>query len=76
MTEPTAHGSLQLTALTGIPAVEENDDLAALLSEAAAREGLELREGVLVVCQKVVSKAEGRIVRLAEGRVETVNQAA
>ncbi len=65
MTDPT-HESLQLTALTGIPAVEENDDLAALLSEAAAREGLELRDGVLVVCQKVVSKAEGRIVRLAD----------
>ncbi len=65
MTDPT-HASLQLTALTGIPAVEENDDLAALLSAAAAREGLELRDGVLVVCQKVVSKAEGRVVRLAD----------
>jgi len=65
MMEPT-HRMLQLTGLTGIPAVEPNDDLAALVSEAAAREGVELHEGVLVVCQKVVSKAEGRIVRLAD----------
>lgn len=59
---------LQLTALTGIPAVEESHDLAALIAHAAERDGIELREGILVVCQKIVSKAEGRILRLADVR--------
>jgi coenzyme F420-0:L-glutamate ligase / coenzyme F420-1:gamma-L-glutamate ligase len=46
--------------LEGIPEVREGDDLAALIEEVA-----ELEDGdVLVVAQKVVSKAEGRIVRL------------
>jgi coenzyme F420-0:L-glutamate ligase / coenzyme F420-1:gamma-L-glutamate ligase len=46
----------------GIPEVHEGDDLAALLREAA-----DLRPGdVLVVAQKIVSKAEGRVVRLQD----------
>jgi coenzyme F420-0:L-glutamate ligase/coenzyme F420-1:gamma-L-glutamate ligase len=57
---------LELLALRGVPAVAPGDDLAALLLEAAGRSGLELGGGVLVVCQKVVSKAEGRVVALAE----------
>ncbi len=47
--------------LTGLPEVEPGDDLAALLGEAVRRAG-GLEEGdVLVVAQKAVSKAEGRI---------------
>jgi coenzyme F420-0:L-glutamate ligase/coenzyme F420-1:gamma-L-glutamate ligase len=57
---------LTLTALTGLPKVAKGDDLAALLREAAARAGLRLAGGVLVVCQKIVSKAEGRVVALGE----------
>jgi coenzyme F420-0:L-glutamate ligase/coenzyme F420-1:gamma-L-glutamate ligase len=50
-------------ALPGIPAVRPGDDLAALLVAAAGR----LADGdVLVVAHKVVSKAEGRVVDLAE----------
>jgi coenzyme F420-0:L-glutamate ligase / coenzyme F420-1:gamma-L-glutamate ligase len=46
----------------GLPEIEAGDDLARLISEAT-----ELEDGdVVVVAQKVVSKAEGRIVRLAE----------
>lgn len=41
------------------------DDLADLLAAAARRAGILLTGGVLVVCQKVVSKAEGRIVALS-----------
>ena len=44
----------------GIPEVREGDDLAALLAAAAAFED----EDVLVVAQKIVSKAEGRVVSL------------
>ena len=42
------------------------DDLAALVRAAAARQGLRLAGGVLVVCQKVVSKVEGRVVALGD----------
>jgi len=52
--------------LEGIPEVREGDDLAALLGEAIERAG-GLRTGdVLVVAQKVVSKAEGRVVDLRQ----------
>jgi coenzyme F420-0:L-glutamate ligase/coenzyme F420-1:gamma-L-glutamate ligase len=48
--------------VAGIPEVREGDDLAGLVAAAA-----ELEDGdVVVVAQKVVSKAEGRVVRLAE----------
>ena len=46
----------------GIPELREGDDLAALIAE---RAGLEDGD-VLVVAQKVVSKAEGRVVQLRE----------
>ena len=57
---------IRLVAMEGIPAVAPGDDLAALHQQAALRCGISLRNGVLAVCQKIVSKAEGRIVPLAE----------
>ena len=46
----------------GLPEVREGDDLAELIAAAA-----DLEDGdVVVVAHKVVSKAEGRVVRLAE----------
>jgi coenzyme F420-0:L-glutamate ligase/coenzyme F420-1:gamma-L-glutamate ligase len=59
-------GELRLVALRGIPAVGPGDDLAALVAAAAAAQGLRLAGGALIVAQKVVSKAEGRLVRLAD----------
>ncbi len=59
-------GSLRLVALTGMPAVQTGDDLPALIRAAAEMSGVPLVNGVLVVCQKVVSKAEGRTVNLAD----------
>jgi coenzyme F420-0:L-glutamate ligase/coenzyme F420-1:gamma-L-glutamate ligase len=57
---------IRVFGLPGIPEVEPGDDLAALLAEAAGRAG-GLEDGdVVVVAQKVVSKAEGRIVRLGD----------
>jgi coenzyme F420-0:L-glutamate ligase/coenzyme F420-1:gamma-L-glutamate ligase len=57
---------IRVFGLPGIPEVEPGDDLAALLAEAAGRAG-GLEDGdVVVVAQKVVSKAEGRIVRLRD----------
>jgi len=57
---------LRAVALRGIPAVGAGDDLARLVLAAAGRRGLRLAGGVLVVCQKVVSKAEGRVVALGD----------
>ena len=49
-----------------MPEVRPGDDLAAQILGAAQRQGLAFEDGdVLVVTQKVVSKAEGRIVDLA-----------
>ncbi len=60
------HG-IVLVGLPGIPEVKEGDDLAGLILEAAARRGDRLLTGdVLVVAQKVVSKAEGRLVSLRD----------
>jgi len=57
--------TLTLTALTGIGEVEPGDDLAALLGGALSRLRARPREhDVLVIAQKVVSKAEGRYVSL------------
>ncbi len=56
--------TLAFHALTGLPEVTPGADLAALLHAAAARAGLALADGVVAICQKVVSKAEGRLVDL------------
>jgi coenzyme F420-0:L-glutamate ligase/coenzyme F420-1:gamma-L-glutamate ligase len=58
-------GPLRLTALPDVPAVAPGDDLSALIHAAAASAGVRLAGAVLVVCQKIVSKAENRLVRLA-----------
>ncbi|HXI91478.1 MAG TPA: coenzyme F420-0:L-glutamate ligase [Blastocatellia bacterium] len=56
---------IELIGVPGIPEVAEGDDLAALTVRALRNAGLEVVDGdVLVVAQKIVSKAEGRIVRL------------
>jgi coenzyme F420-0:L-glutamate ligase/coenzyme F420-1:gamma-L-glutamate ligase len=53
---------ISVAALPGLPEVAPGDDLGALLAGAAPHD---LGDGdVLVVSQKVVSKAEGRVVRL------------
>jgi coenzyme F420-0:L-glutamate ligase / coenzyme F420-1:gamma-L-glutamate ligase len=52
---------VRLVPLTGIPEIEPGADLGALLGDAVERAG-GLEEGdVVVVAQKVVSKAEGRV---------------
>jgi coenzyme F420-0:L-glutamate ligase / coenzyme F420-1:gamma-L-glutamate ligase len=60
------HGGLWLTALAGIPIVQPGDDLAEIIVRALAETGLMLEpRDVLIIAQKIVSKAEGRIVELA-----------
>lgn len=70
--------SLQLVALEDFPLVQPGDDLGALLLAALQGNGLQLADGdVLVLAQKIVSKAEDRYVRLAdvEPSVEAVQLA-
>jgi len=60
-----ARPAVGILPLAGLPEVALGDDLAALIVKAAGKQGLAFSEGdVFVVAQKVVSKAEGRIVRL------------
>ena len=57
--------SITLSAIEGIPLVNKGDDLARLIASGIERTGLKLQAGdIVVVCQKVVSKAEGRVVDL------------
>src|SRR5579863_2731355 len=58
--------TLQVVALRGLPLIGAGDDLAALIASALTLNDVTLRaQDVLVVAQKIVSKAEGRIVDLA-----------
>jgi coenzyme F420-0:L-glutamate ligase/coenzyme F420-1:gamma-L-glutamate ligase len=57
---------IRLVALPGIPRVRPGDDLPALIRAAARRASIALTAGALVVAQKIVSKAEGRVVALSD----------
>ena len=59
-------GEVRVIPLEGIPEIEEGDDLARLVLDAADRVGGLAEADVLVVAQKAVSKSEGRVVRLDE----------
>jgi coenzyme F420-0:L-glutamate ligase / coenzyme F420-1:gamma-L-glutamate ligase len=57
--------SVQFVAIEGLPEIEPGTDLAALLIGALEAQSLAPRaQDVLIVAQKVVSKAEGRFVEL------------
>ena len=57
--------SVEVVPVEGMPEIRAGDDLAGMLSEAS----VDLRSGdVLAVTQKIVSKAEGRIVSEEDGR--------
>jgi len=57
--------SIQIIPLHGLPDIAAGDDLGRLIADAARCAGFEFADGdVLVAAQKIVSKAEGRVVRL------------
>ena len=59
--------TLTLTAVTGLPLVQPGDDLPALLLDAIHRQGLDFADGdILILAQKIVSKAENRLVYLPD----------
>src|ERR1700681_3142325 len=58
--------AVEILAVPGIPLVRKDDDLVTLIGEGLARGGIVPRSGdVFVLTQKIVSKAEGRMVDLA-----------
>jgi len=63
---PVEDAELRLRSLPGIPEVRAGDDLCELILVALEQSGETLQDGdVIVLAQKIVSKAEGRLVELA-----------
>ena len=70
---PTA---VSFLALQGLPEIRAGDDLASIIRASLRESGLVLGSlDLLVVAQKIVSKAEGRLVRLSEVTPSTEAQA-
>ena len=58
---------VRILSVPGMPIIVPGDDLAGLIQQAAERAALDLQDGdIVVVTQKIVSKAEGCLVSLAE----------
>jgi coenzyme F420-0:L-glutamate ligase/coenzyme F420-1:gamma-L-glutamate ligase len=58
---------ITLVAIPDIPLIRVGDDLAQILLERMDQAGIAVQHGdVLVICKKIVSKAEGRVVALRE----------
>ena len=58
--------ALVVTPLSNLPLIEPGDDLANLLMQSLKTTGIQLCDGdILVLAQKIVSKAEGRLVNLS-----------
>ena len=75
----TLSNAVEILAVPGIPLVRKDDDLVALIGQALARGDIAPRGGdVFVLTQKIVSKAEGRMVDLAtvEPSTEAIELAA
>ena len=59
--------TLQFIPLPNLPLIQPGDDLAGLIVESSQKVGLNLTSvDIVVIAQKVISKAEGRFVRLSE----------
>ena len=57
---------LEILAISGIPEVSVDDDIADLIKDGISRDGIGFCEGdIFVVTQKIVSKSEGMTVSLA-----------
>src|SRR5882672_2549367 len=63
---PAANPDVRLFRLPGLPEIQPGDDLSAQITNAARKARMHFENGdILVVAQKIVSKAEGAVVRLA-----------
>lgn len=64
---PAWASEVRLIGIAGLPEITVGADLSSMIANAAASQGVSLEDGdVLVVTQKVVSKAEGRTIDLAD----------
>jgi coenzyme F420-0:L-glutamate ligase/coenzyme F420-1:gamma-L-glutamate ligase len=58
---------LRVIGLSGLPEVSAGDDLPSLIADAMGRDSLQIHnQDILVIAQKIVSKAEGCMVNLEE----------
>ena len=58
---------IRAVGIEGLPEVQAGDDLATQIIDAAAAQGTPIEDGdVVVVTQKIVSKAEGRVMTIDE----------
>ncbi len=63
----TVSPQLILTSLPGLPLVSTGDDLSQLILDSLLRISIHLEDGdLLAIAQKIVSKAEGRLVYLSD----------
>ncbi|MCF6278555.1 MAG: coenzyme F420-0:L-glutamate ligase [Anaerolineales bacterium] len=63
----TTRDRLTLTPLANFPLIHPDDDLAGIIFANLRENNFQLQDGdILVLAQKIVSKAEGRLVRLAD----------
>jgi coenzyme F420-0:L-glutamate ligase / coenzyme F420-1:gamma-L-glutamate ligase len=61
-----ARPQIEMISVAGLPEVRQGDDLARLILGAARKKKIVFRDrDILVVAQKIVSKAEGRLARLS-----------
>lgn len=61
----TEFPSFQAMALPGVPMIQPGDDIPQIILDTVARVNLELQSGdVIVIASKIISKSEGRSVRL------------
>jgi len=66
----------EVIGIEGLPEIHMGDDLGRLIAEAATAQGTSLAAGdLLVVSQKIVSKTEGRVLRLGDITPSTESQA-
>lgn len=77
----SSHPQVTLIGISGIPLIKKNDDLGRIISKCAHDQGTPIADGdIVVVEQKVVSKAENRVVSLSkvkasEFAIETAKKA-
>src|SRR5260370_12121574 len=73
---PVVRRGVSLFRLPGLPEIQLGDDLAGQIGNAARKARITLESGdILVIAQKIISKAEGALVRLATIRPSLQAQA-
>jgi coenzyme F420-0:L-glutamate ligase/coenzyme F420-1:gamma-L-glutamate ligase len=66
------HPRLTLSALVDFPLIVQGDDLGKILDKTLAKNHIKLFDGdVLILAQKIISKAEGRMVDLGSVNIST-----